>query len=76
MKVGDGSHIDIQARELTNVLQACIYMLMNVIQLYIWNTTKYDQALGQPVQYKRVQGPETVWGLSKMTGIGPESRSA
>ena len=33
MKVGNGSHIDIQAGELPNVLQACIYMITNVIQL-------------------------------------------
>ena len=35
MRVGDRSHVDIQAGELTNVLQACIYMLTNVIQPYI-----------------------------------------
>ena len=33
MRVGDRSHVDIQAGELTNVLQACIYMITNVIQL-------------------------------------------
>ena len=34
-RVGNGNQVDIQAGELLEVLQACIYMLTNVIQLTI-----------------------------------------